>query len=458
MSDVVNIPFSQRLEPEESTFQINVDRKFILGHPERQFGFAALTLVPDLYHQQAIELGIDSDENSNIEVHYDFQMDIEMDYGLYTNKKKYTAPAKPLSVPDMLVHLNTYFVACQPAGTKFPPVMFDWVHLDFHATGNPIDQFHYYVSRSEEFYGEKFDRNKHTNPLMFDEHFSIAGYNILKFPTNTSVWDKIRIRIASMPNATISFSNKQLPIGLGFTKRQFQYWDRNILILANHAHTNRASAVCPDPFEKQAIQYSTDVRVTTYYPKRLSPVYQLKTTRSRERILPYMLEDFNASIEKIMERSNLRFKFDYDPSTRKIILDYPRGPDFNITLIVPPKVANELGFGHVDRITPDMVNTPHFGEVPLEQVSAVSQVQVFDTGMVVVSLDTRNFTHSFMALLEPRAGGYLTTKPMVDWPKVPVSHLNSSLEFVLSRFNETNQLVPLDWKMGCCIRGVLVGL
>lgn len=246
--------------------------------------------------------------------------------------------------------------------------------------------------------------------------------------------------------------------GLGFTKQMFRYWDRNVFILANNAHVNRAVGVCLEPFARQDIQYKTDVSVFPFYPRRVSPVYQLKTTRSRERIVSYMLEDFNASIKNIMEISNLVFKFEYDPSTRKIFLNYAKESDMNITLILPPKLANELGFGHVDRITPDMVNVPHFGEVPLQQVSAVSQVQAFDTGMVVVSLDTRNFTHSFMALLEPRAGGYLTTKPMIDWPRVPVSPFNSNLEFVLSRFNETNELVPLDWKMGCCIRGVLVGL
>ena len=99
----------------------------------------------------------------------------------------------------------------------------------------------------------------------------------------------------------------------------------------------------------------------------------------------------------------------------------------------------------------------------MDNVEALAKVLVYDTGMVVVSLDqqaskqTYQFTNTVMAIMESDNAGIMTTKPGAVYTRVPVSSFNSTFEFVLSKFNEANEPIPLGWKVAAYVRGVLIG-
>lgn len=110
-----------------------------------------------------------------------------------------------------------------------------------------------------------------------------------------------------------------------------------------------------------------------------------------------------------------------------------------------------------------MTNEAYKDEVNIDDIEKTARVLVYDAGMVVVSLDqrgsnqTHQFINTFMAILQARKDGTMTTDQGVALPRVPLATFNPNLEFVLSKFNENNEPIPLDWKTAAYIRGVLVG-
>ena len=110
-----------------------------------------------------------------------------------------------------------------------------------------------------------------------------------------------------------------------------------------------------------------------------------------------------------------------------------------------------------------MTNTVYPDEVNIKDVEKTARILVYDVGMLVISLDQRSsqqthqFTNTYMALLEPEFSGILKSPLLMDMPFVPVSQFRKELTFVLTRFSESNQPMPLDWKVGAFVRGMLVG-
>ena len=458
MDQSVNIPFSYKLDPGDSDFTIEVLSRF-RDNPNRLFGFSAVTLCPDYFSKKAYELDMDSEKELKAEVKHDFNFEVEYDRNVYDTKAWEKTSASNLG--QILKSINSHFEQYKPAGCLFPAVVFDWFDILSLSKGVNEEEFH--KSKAQSYYGEVYDAAKHSNWLPLDYRDRLRLNNMV-FPTLPEAMNNIRIRMTISPNVTVAFSNNELPQALGIgpnqmptkVKNQFQFTNDNV---SGFIFTR---FIAKPKFDSAT--YTTKIHA---YPANnfvVTNVATLKTTVENERKPEALQRDYNNTIRTLAFSSNLNVSLEHLASEKKFKIIFPTSSGIRVSMRLPPYVSHRLGYGHVDNIKYNMVSAPY----PTDTEKGVdllsrAQVLVYDAGMVVVSLDemgsqqTYQFTNPCMAILEAHESGVMTTKPGVDMPRVPVSQFNSSMKFVLSRFNENNEPIPLGWKDGAYIRGVLVG-
>lgn len=464
MDQTVNIPFSYRLEPGDSSFQIDVSRSF-LKNPNRLFNFQSVTVCPDYYSRHAFKLDMDSDRELNAVVSNNFNLEIQLDKNLFHASEESKAWGPTLtgaSISAVLKSLNNYFEANKPAGFIFPAVVFDWFHINTLPKSVDSDAFH--KSIAKELYGEEYNETKHSNwlPAVYREKTRL---NNMIFPTKLKpeLLEFIRIRMTVAPNVIVAFSNEDLPKALGFSDAQMPEKKNKQVQFANPLTNSLAPMVCFNAPTLTLASMTTKVHV---YPQQtfvVSSTGVLKTTKQRERNPSLMVQDYNTPLSSLAATMNFNLSLEHDETNKKFKLVYPTAKGVVIHLRVPNYVGHKLGYGHVDLIKPSMTTVPYPQDVSSDNVEKMARTLVYDTGMVVVSLgqrgsqQTQQFSTTYMATLEPEYSGVLTTKHAMDMPKIQVTYFNPSLEFVLSRFSENNEPIPLDWKVGCYVRGTLIG-
>lgn len=465
MDQTVNIPFSFRLEPGDSSFQIDVSRSF-LNNPNRLFSFQSVTVCPDYYSRHAFKMDMDSERELNAVVSNNFSMEIQFDKNLYhqTDAAKAWAPTiSNVSMNAVLKSLNSYFETNKPAGFIFPAVVFDWFHLSSLSKKGEADAFH--QSLAKDLYGEEYDESKHSNwlPAIYREKTKL---NNMVFPTKMKpeMASSIRIRMTISPNVTVAFSNEDLPNALGFSEAQMPQKKNKQFQFANTLPNSLLPITCFNTPTMVLQSMTTKVHVYPTQTKLVSQMGILKTTKKRERNPSEMVTDYNAVINNLAATMNLNISLEHDVANKKYKFVYPSATGVAVKFRVPNYIGHRLGYGHVDLITPSMTNGSYPQEVATgDDVEKLARTLVYDTGMVVVSLgqrgsqQTQQFSTTYMATLEPEYSGVLTTKCTSDMPRVQVTYFNPSLEFVLSRFSENNEPTPLDWKVGSYVRGTLIG-
>lgn len=454
MDQTVNIPFSIRLESGESEFEIKVDKKFI-DNPNRLFGFSTVTLTPDYYSRQAFQLDLDSEEELKATVKNDFYIEVEYDQNAL-DKNPYTSGAVPGHT--LLKTINKHYEQFRLGGMYTPLIVFDWVHAGSFAP--KVDKKKFYEDNLNLFYTELPEEESHTDVSEAFEPF--VALNKYSFPTNETVLKDVRIRVTLAPNVTLAFSNNLLPFDMGFDESQLTLSKQQYKIQNNSAISFR-SVICFNAPSLKSTAYTT--KIHTYPTKKyiVSNKGVLSTTKERERKPILLVNDFNTSITEVAKTMDFELTLLHDATEKKIKLAYPTADGIRLNLRVPTYISHRLGYPPVSLIKPDMSSSSYPEELEIANVEAIAKVLAYDTGMVVISLDqqaskqTYQFTNTVMAILESDDAGVMTTKPGLEFSRVPVSYFNPNLQFVLSRFNENNEPMPLGWKVGAYIRGLLVG-
>lgn len=457
MDQTVNIPFSIRLDAGESRFNINVDKKF-LDNPNRHYGFSSVTLTPDYYSRQAFKLDLDSEEELSAVTQYQYNVEVDYDKDAF-DQHSYSATSSA-SFNTVLRNINKHYEQYKPEGLITPLLVFDWVHLG--AMSKKVDKAEFYKNKISELYTAPFDTASLSAdiPKAFPAHLDLNPY---PFPTNPAVMTNIRIRLTLAPNVTIAFSNESLHFALGLADSQFTQKIRQQFRIQNALTNAYKTIICINPPTLGEIAYTT--KIHTYPTDRFVSTENsmLTLTREKERKPSLLAAQINESLSTSIDKINLTLSLVHDAGARTFTWVYPKAQGLKVNVRMPPFISHKLGFGPVSVIKSDMTNTPYPEEIEINNVEAMAKVLVYDTGMVVVSLDqqaskqTYQFTNTVMAIMESDDAGVMTTKPGLEFSRVPVSYYNPNLEFVLSRFNETNEPVPLGWKVSAYIRGVLVG-
>jgi hypothetical protein len=457
MDQAVNIPFSIRLDAGESRFRIDVDKKYT-DNPNRLFGFSSMTLTPDYFSRQAFKLDLDSEEELKSVTTQDYYIEVDLDKDAL-DKHPYSSTSK-VAISSLLRKINKHYEQHKPEGFITPLVVFDWHHIG--AISPKVDKEAFYTERLTDLYVGTFDANS-IGADVSSTFQNVTQLNIYPFPTKIDDLSDIIIRITLAPNVTVAFSNETLPSALGFTEKQYTQKNKIQSKLQNPSATSYKSFYCENSPSLQNIVYTTKIHTYPTDKHVVSEKGLVSTSKERERKPSLLATDYNNSINALAKQMNLDFSLVHDEEEKIFTFVYPNSADVKINLRVTPYMAHRLGFGHVTYIRPSMTSQPYPEEVDINNVEAIAKVLVYDTGMVVVSLDqqaskqTYQFTNTVMAIMESDEAGVMTTKPGIEYSRVPVSYFNPNLEFVLSKFNEANEPIPLGWKVAAYIRGVLVG-
>lgn len=457
MDQSVNIPFSIKLDAGDSKFKIDVDKKYT-DNPNRTFGFLSVTLTPDYFSRQAFQLQLDSEEELKSVISQDYNLEVEYDNNVF-NAHPYHSTSTVVAI-SLLRTINKHFEQYKPAGCITPLVVFDWHHVS--AISPKVDKEAFYSGQLADLYVGTFDPTTIGTdiPSAFD---GIVELNKYPFPTKASALEEIVIRVTLAPNVTIAFSNNILASALGFSDSQYSQITKLQYRIQNASTTMYKSFYCENTPLLANIMYTTKINVYPTNKFVVSEKSTLTTTQERERKPSLLVADYNKSINALAKTMNIDFTLVHDADEKKFKFVYPEASGLKLFLRVTPYIGHRLGYGHVTLIKPSMQTTSYHEDVESDSVEALAKVLVYDTGMVVVSLDqqaskqTYQFTNTVMAIMESDQAGIMTTKPGVEYSRVPVSSFNSTLEFVLSKFNETNEPIPLNWKVAAYVRGVLIG-
>lgn len=460
MDQTVNIPFNLKIEPGDSSFTLDLSQVSV-HHPKLRYGFTTMTVCPDYYSTQAFKLEMDSPRELKEIIKNDISLEIELEKDVF-DQRTWQPSTQANNIGQVLKSINNHYERYKPQGCLLPLVVFDWVHLESLSAGTDFVKFH--KDSANIFYGEAYDETKHNNwlPVAYQGNGKL---NNMLFPTvmTKDVISLIRIRMTVAPNVTVAFSNNDLPEAMGFSPSQIGSKIRNQIHFKNANVRSFERTFCQLIPNVTSKVYSTKIHL---YPTETfvqSPVATLQTTKERERNPDFMALDYNATITSLANLLNFNFQLQNDATKKKFQFIYPTNSGILINIKVPIYIGHKLGYGHVEYIKPSMVNASYPGDLDIQDVEKTSRILVYDIGMLVVSLDQRSsqqthqFTDTFMALLEPDFSGILKTPLMLDMPFVPVSQFRKELTFILSRFNESNQPVPLELKIGAFVRGMLVG-
>lgn len=467
MTQDVNIPFRLRLEAGETTFKINVPRRFI-DKSERKFGFECLTLMPDYYSKQAALYGMDPESETTTTVEHPIKLEFRLESRFHQTDHSHTwgQTANNVHMGVVIKSLNAHFQRIKPEGRVYPPVYIDWFHLRT-LFGDDTEGF--YKDNAKELYGEEFDPVKHKITIT-EEMRNFGDINTFKFPTSDdeTVMSDIRLRIIMAPNTTLAFSNTDLPEFMGFGDLQLPEERVNKQV---QFYNNRASSLHIIDVQKEPSVFvargarTSKVHVYFYAKEGESPVGYISTTRAGERKPAQLAEDYSKGISALAKSCNFNLRLQFVEEEGRFKFVYPSNPYVTINIRVPSYVAHQLGYDEIERIKPTMIPKAMFKpDVDQKDYAKKATTLVLDTGMVVVNLEQNSsqqisqFQTTMMAILEPtREGVMKINNNSMLVPRVSVSYYNPVLEFVLHRFNEIGEPASLEWKVGAYIQGVLSG-
>lgn len=467
----VTISFRSRIEAGENTFEVPIQRKFA-DDPNRQFGFESITLMPEYQNTQAFVYNMDP--KTELETVTQHPIQLEIVYGAnYYHKdtgKTWSYLTSQTLLGNLLKSINQYYDRNKPPGTLYPPVFFDWVHLMSFEEDTDIRM--YPRETALEAYGEEFSEAKHGNWLPPSlQHMD--EFNNCDFPTmdNDEYLDNVRIRMWVAPNTTITFSNNELPLAMGFEKYQIPEKSKKGQV----------------PFENKSIMefqryFAADVPLTNLHSDKirgtkinayttndfvLSPMGSLQTSKQRERYPEKVAEDYSKSIRNLAKSVNLVMNLEYDKDgTKKFKIVYPNNDNVAVKIYVPQNIMKQLGFDDSsgEFITSKSVSIPIVGKLETEELEKKAIALVYDTGMVTIDLVEQHSqlsSHSgntLMATLHPKKDGTLRNRVYHgDVPRVHISGTNPDLKFAVYRFDDENRKMNLGWPVGAYIFGSLTG-
>jgi hypothetical protein len=471
MSDDVSITFRSRIEPGETSFLIEIQRKFA-EDPKRMFGFESITLMPEYQNTQAYAYKLDSKKELKSEVKHSIQLEIQYGEQFYpkNDPTKVWVYATSMKKVDVLMKsLNQHYEKTKPAGTFLPPLFLDYLNLQSLDEEETLRG--YQQNTAMEAYGEEFDPAKHATWLP-PSLSHMKDFNNCIFPTTDDMeyMEDIRIRIWVGPNTTITFSNTHLLEALGFQPHQIPARNnRNQIPLENN---NPLEYKCFIAWNVPQIELNSNelkgTRVNAYLTNTVmfSPLEELVTIKENERQPIALCEDYSKVFRSLAKKMNIYMDLQFDQVGKKFKIVFPTNPNIFVRVFLPVPVMTQLGLdpSQGDSIDQRSTFSPVSTNVDTADLAQKAQALVYDTGMVAVDLyeqTSQLSSHSgntLMATLHPRLDGTLRNRVYFgDVPRVRVSSTNPNLKFAMYRFDDLNKKSELGWPVGAYVFGVLTG-
>ena len=464
----VHCPFRLHVPEGLSSFTVMVPREFI---HERRFYFADLSLAPDYYNLKSAQDDLDTEEELQAETQHELYVSARLDADTFY-PLKYDM-GRLTNVVAFVKEVNTFFETSKPKGVKRSVFFFDWNSLQQEESGETIDEFVQTMSTS--FYGGPYDPAKFYNalPPSVRSLSSALGANINNnvYPTQRSatVVSNLRWRMWIAPFTKVTVSSDSQLLAMGFTEAQIgQRRTKKQFVFENNTNEYQCT---------QALNPPADTFVGTrcgiaLYPlntEYVSPVVSFATTARDEQKNVSIEEKLQAAVKEASDESNLDFNVAYDDSNKTFKFAFPDNDTFEMTIHVSVELAAMTGYGFVTDITRHSKSNPRPDNIDIKDASEKSRTLAFDTGLVIVEVDnvssntTSGLENKFMAALYPNESGILTLSSACHPPattNVPWFLTGGStvpVKFRFLRFVQNYKLVPLVWKTGAYVNGVLRG-
>ena len=466
----VNIPFRIYIPAGQTEFRVPVEKK----HTDRDFFFTNTVLVPQFYSDQAADLNLDTDDEMDQLFTYPIHVKLNYESDFYGEPYN---PSAAVLTPDALAKdLSSFYEIHKPQGLYRLGAFFDWTDIRFNPELKTWEEF--VEEQSFAYYGEELDKKKHFNALPVSAR-TLPGVNNYLYPNEPVdvAAESLRFRINIAPNANLIFSTGQFLTDFGYDKTQIpEPNQRGQHVFPNASKNQFFSLAANDPSAKKLkskaplLRVRMQVNTSNFYTEPVNVSFKLRQTFINTNY-ETTLKNFFAGVS---EQANLQYNVHYNVQTKIFEFSFP--PNIKMTsatIFVPPELANRLGFGLITEITErNKTGLPVTDKPDDSHVQEKSRALCYDTGVVIVtdenleSFATSGVDTTFMTALYPTGTGTLAVLDSDLYREPATMQIHSTAErtsvlharFKLWRFLDNNKLVPLVWKNGAHIYGVLRGV
>ena len=461
MAKQVRSVFRVRLEPGETKFKVKLpyQSKSLVN---AKYSFDSINIIPDFYARKAVLYHFDPKSDETLPIQYETKLVFSYGDDVYM-RHEYTQPENNMTMANLIKSINDHFELYKPASFTDARFFIDWAHRQENQTDVSPEEF--YKTSAPLFYEEEYDENKHWNALPISAR-RIFGVNNFLFPTtdDAEVLADIRLRIWAGPNTSIAFSSDNILQALGFKPEEMgKRGDKNRFHFQNagkSGHGRKRPGNAPASIVRIGGGKSK-IYVSTAANEIVTDPFALTTTRQRERSNVLLAEDLHKNLKKWADHYSMSFGLEYKENEKIFKFQFPVAENVKVKVKIPQELSQRLGYGQRDFIEKENVPEPAVVDDNTE-LEQKARTLVFDTGLTTITLDHRGNHYSYgvqdelMAVLYPRDPGILESRSSLYSSEIPSIH-GDELTFSIWRFSEDNKTIPLSWKCGAYVEGLLVG-
>ena len=477
----VNTHFRVPIASGESTFTIEIPQSY-LQDSRRRFHFNELHLTPDYYSLEAEAMEIDADPEIERTSEWDVKVKISYSEPKTVYGSGYEHSPSMTNTADLLAKLNAHFESKKPDFAHTTPFFIDWIDTALHED-NLIDD--YVPLMADLYYGEEYDPVQHSDALPLSVRNLEGVNNFLPpvggtMPVDVNYEDRIRLRFWMAPYTKAVFSNIHVfSTDLAFPLESLGTKTNNQMHVTNDkphwlkvvggegAPKQELSKV---PF-RLTLQASSSPIVSRIKHISMSQRHWLNNTKLAE----ILVEAFKQSSREC----NVIFSITYDTQEKTFKVSFPEGGQtMAVNIFCEPEFAQRLGFGYQSYIGLGMKASPQKDRYNTEDAKKRAVAVVFDTGPLIVALDsvasntTSGSLYQTMAALYPDSAGTLSMpRPVCQCSVSSAASAGAAqisvnaragaskfpVAFRLLRIYDDQSVADFSWKSNAYIYGVLQG-
>lgn len=450
------VPFKVKLAPGESNFYLDLPDNVL----DCKFTFADLDLTPSFYSLQAAQMKLNADDEFTAPLAEPMLLKIKY-------RKKFTDVPEYVGeneeVKDFLNDFNSFAEQHRPGYAPRPYCFIDWVHVD--ADDRVPRNLNEYVRENSERLFSVDDPVQFLNAWP-DSLNEVSFKNDYVLPDGFENLDKLRIRICVAPYATVTLRSQDIVDTLGFAG-QIEMKNRQYKI-SNAAGVWRPLVAKAKPkklFDRTG--WKIDIAPTDVVA---SPTHYLlisKAMLTKPSLLAYEL---NEGLKFLETKVNLSLKAFYTREDGRYQFRFPDSKNVDVNVSLPKAVASVLGFAD-NNVTRKTKSLPISQDDDNFDTLKLCRALANDTSAVVVTqknwsaCNLVGSTHRYLATLKPTAVGTMCLLKLDSCtPPLKLYALNPSeipahriVEFQMSTFDDTRNMVPLNWPCSSYLQGMLVG-
>lgn len=505
MNHLLTYPFVCQINPGDSSFAIEVPTYFCYDSKRaipKEIFFSKLNIIPDFFNLQAETLQLDCPDEENMTINVPISVDVKYNVlfppATETNRATFTHGAQHTDyVKAVLDFMATSASLRKAPFMKFSPLFFDWTMVG----PEPLDPYspkHFIKEVLEKKLSTFYGTNPPTvyNVPIFDAvNKSFPGVNPYALPTAiTNIYpsdDGLRIRLFLQPKTAVVFSNSGLLLILGFDVKNptgpIQLKQRQYFIV-NESDTEWlvVTGTKRPHYNHLGTEFAAISRVHLIAEPNTQKLRDGNTPETTSINVDMVQKDlFNPStfLPKLQRAINdlarvTNLNLDLNTTTGKLTLPVPEsgGKLRELKIKIPTNILRRMGYqtqGEIDHQTPHTdisasttTTTTTDAKLTFEQKA---KTLVYDTGIIYITVGDSNvsgachsFAHEFVASLEPKPEGIMTLEKHIagESDAIQIAEYQMGANHVILRFFlftilPNGQHIPLNWKSGATIIGII---